>query len=583
MTDELHLDPITQQVVKNALRSAANEMLLTVLRTAHSWGLREGMDCSTALFDARGRVTAQGVSVAVHLGAMPDALVFVIAKFGSDIDPGDVFICNDPEEGGMHLPDVFLFQPSFVGDRLVGFVGTVGHQKDVGGSEPGSMAVESSEIYQEGLQIPALKFYEAGVRSRAIAEIIGKNSRFPDTVLGDLESQAAACHAGAQALAALAIKYGPDTLEQYIDSILAGTERLLRAGIGDIPDGSYSFTDYLDDDGVGSGTVRISLTITVAGDSLVADFAGTSAQVPSALNATVSICKAAIYTAVQCCIGSSEVLDDAGAHRPIEVRVPKGTILNPLPPAARGARGLTIFRLIDVAFGALHQAVPDAVPAAGDGGIDVVMFSGTDDTGTLHMTMENVSSGWGGSPFGDGIDGTSCLLANVMNFPVEIMELSNPIRVERYGFVQDTAGAGRNRGCVAIERRFRFLLPKGTVRGRADRREHRPYGLAGGRSGKPGSSTIVRAGTDIGEEFPGMFQTTLQYGDLVCQRAPSGGGFGEPYDRDPELVLQDVLDEKVSVEGALSDYGVLVDVELKTAERSTETHSVAGLAALSEL
>jgi N-methylhydantoinase B len=580
MTDELHLDPITQEVVKNALRSTANEMLLTILRTAYSAALRESMDCSSALFDATGRVIAQGVSIAVHLGAMPDALSFAISKFQGDIHPGDVFICNDPEEGGMHLPDVFLFQPSFVGDRLVGFSGTVAHQKDVGGRVPGSMAVDATEIYQEGLQIPVLKFYEAGVRSRSIAEIIGKNSRFPETVLGDLEAQAAACHAGAQALAALAIKYGPDTLEQYIDSILAGTERLLRAGIGDIPDGSYSFTDYLDDDGIGSGPVRISLTITVAGDSLVADFAGSSPQVPSALNATVSICKAAIYTAVQCCIGSSEVLDDAGAHRPIEVRVPKGTILNPLPPAARGARGLTIFRLIDVAFGALHQALPEAVPAAGDGGIDVLMVSGTDDAGKLHMVMEAVSAGWGGASFGDGVDGTSALLANVMNCPVEITELWSPIRVEQYGFVRDTAGAGRNRGCVATELRFRFLLPTGAVRGRSDRRVHPPYGLAGGRSGKPGSSTIVRAGAGGIEEFPGMFETALQFGDLICQRTPSGGGFGEPYDRDPDLVLQDVLDEKVSVEGALDDYGVLVDVTQETAERVHRTP--AGLAAASE-
>lgn len=559
-------DPITQEVIKNGLRSIANEMVISVLRTAHSSSLREGMDCSTALFDRHGRIVAQGVTLAVHLGAMPDALEFVLRKYAGDIEPGDAFIVNDPDEGGMHLPDVFLFRSVHLDGEIIGFTGTVAHQKDVGGRVAGSIAPDSTDIFQEGLQIPVLKVLHGGRDDEAVFEIIRRNVRFPETVIGDLRAQLAACFVGAEALVDLVRRHGVHDYEMYVERAMDATAAIVRHAIAAIPDGSYSFTDHLDSDGFGSGPVALAVTVTVHGDTLHADFDGTSPQVRSALNATTSVCKAAIYTALQCCIDVPDILDDAGAHQGITVHVPEGTILNPLRPAARGSRGLTIFRLLDVVFGALHQAMPDRVPAAGDGGIDLMLFSGNDDAGRLHVSMDAISAGWGGSPFGDGLDGVSCLFANLANCPVEILESTSPLRVEHYGFVPDSGGPGENRGCVAVRRRYRYLLPEGDVHIRADRRLHPPYGLAGGRSGRPGRTTRNDAVT-----LPAMGSVPLEYGDVIDHTTAGGGGFGDPWHRDPGLVLDDVLDGKVTVGGALADYGVFVDVTVGLARRTTSS------------
>jgi N-methylhydantoinase B len=450
------VDPIAFEVVKGGLEALADELAITIVRTAHSQVVRDNMDFSTAVCDADGNVVAQGCGIPLHLGAIPDAIATLVRKFAGDINPGDVFVLNDPDEGGMHLPDIFVIKPVFVATTHIGYAACVAHFPDIGGRTAGGNAVDSTEIFQEGLQIPFLKLFDAGRRNETLIAILLRNVRIPQVVLGDLEALLAACHVGERGLTSLAARYGTDALAAIMRQLLDYSEQRLRAEISAMPDGEYFFEDFIDDDGFGSGAIRIAVSLTVAGDRLVADFAGTSGQVRSALNATASFTRAAVYAGVRCVV-SDDIPSNAGFYRPIEVKIPAGSILNGLRPAARAARGLTGFRACDAVLGALAQVCPDRVPAAGEGGATMMSFSGTYADRSAFVFVDFVPGGWGGRAAGDGVDGTSPLAANVTNIPGVEIELDQPVRVERYGFVPDTGGAGAQRGCLSIVRELRFL------------------------------------------------------------------------------------------------------------------------------
>ncbi|MEA3214739.1 MAG: N-methylhydantoinase [Acidimicrobiia bacterium] len=563
------LDPVTQQVIQGGLRGISQEMVTVVMRTAHSPILREGGDCSAALFDRHGSTVAQAKTLALHLGAIPTALEGILEIYGDDVHPGDVFMMNDPDEGGMHLPDVFIFRPAFVAGVLVGWSGTVAHQMDVGGRVAGSIAVDSTDIFQEGIQLPVLKWFERGVENRAVTDILRKNIRFPHETLGDLRSQASACRTGELGLVRLATEHGPDRLQQYFDAILDNTEILMRSGIAAIPDGTYAFEDYIDDDGLGSGEICIAVTLTVHGDELTADFAGSSPQTKAALNGTLSTANAAVYAAVQSVVGVPDELDNAGAWRPIKITAPQGTIVNPTRPASRGARGLTLVREFDTVMGALHKALPDVAPAPG-ADIDLLVFLGNNEGQPEQMFLEAICGGWGAGPFGDGVEGVSGLLVNTSNQPVEFVETIFPLRIEEYGFVTDTAGPGAFIVASAIRRTYRFLLDEGFVQIRSDRRVRGgPYGVRGGRAGLTSSSSVRFANGDK-VELPGISRQVLHRDDLVFHVTSGGGGFGDPLTRDPQLVLEDVQSGKLSVARASEVFGVEVDLELGVAVRVTD-------------
>ncbi len=548
-------DPITFEVVKNALASVADEMAVTVVRTAHSQVVRDSLDFSTAICDAHGRLVAQGLCLPLHLGSIPDAMAMLLRKYAGDIHPQDVFILNDPEEGGMHLPDIFLFKPIFQDNQLLGFAVCVAHYPDIGGRTAGGNAVDSTEIYQEGLQIPLLKLYHGGRRDEALFSILKKNVRIPDIVMGDLSAQMAACHIGEEGYLRLVGRYGIEGLQNLIDEILDYTERMLRAELGKFPVGTYSFEDYIDDDGFGSGPITICVSLTFSEDSLVADFTGTSPQVRSALNATVSITKSAVYTALKCVVPST-ILSNDGFYRPIQVMVPRGTILNPTHPAARAARGLTAFRTVDTILGALYQVLPSRIGAAGEGGATMISIGGERLDDTPFVFVDFLCGGWGGRPHQDGIDGASNIAANLSNVPVEEVELYQPVQVEEYGFVRDTGGAGKFRGCLSVARQIRFLEQEGILHIRSDRRRFPPYGLDRGQHGTS-SWNILNPGPDQ-EALPTHVTRPIVHGDVLRHMTAGGGGFGDPLHRDPRLVLQDVLDEKISREHALREYGVVV-------------------------
>jgi N-methylhydantoinase B len=549
-------DPIMFEVLKNGLISAADEMAVTVVRTAHSQVLRDNLDFSTAICDGRGRLVAQGLCLPLHLGAIPEAMDAVLERYEGNIEPGDVFIHNDPLEGGMHLPDIFMFKPIFCGGHRVGFAASVAHYPDIGGRAPGGNAVDSTEIYAEGLQIPILKLFEAGRANETLLSIITKNVRIPEQVLGDLMAQRAACLIGERRFLKLVERYSLEGVERIIDEILDHTEYMVRSELRRIPDGRYSFTDHIDDDGFGSDPIPISVTLTVAGDELLADFEGSSPQVRSALNSTTSYTKSAVYIAVKCIV-DQEIPSNHGFYRPIEVRIPAGTILNALHPAPRAARGLTGFRTVDTVFGALHQAVPGRVWAAGDGGNTMIAIGGTRADRKPFVFVDFESGAWGARPSIDGVDGTSTVGANMANVPVEEIELHQPVRVGAYGFVPDTGGAGVWRGGLSIVRELQFLEAEGTLQIRSDRRAFRPYGLGGGGDGSQ-SLNVLNPGP--GEQvLPTKVTMGIRRGDVLRHLTAGGGGFGDPFKRDPALVLVDYVNGKVSAEHARQAYGVVVD------------------------
>ena len=348
-------------MLKNAFETIADEMALIILRTSHSSIVRDSMDFSTALCDPSGRTLAQGLTNPGHLGAFHDAMACLIGQHQSEVRPGDIFIGNDPyEAAGMHLPDVFIIKPVFVDDRLDGWAVTLAHQCDVGGLVPGSNALGSTEIYQEGLRLPFVKLTEGGVRNEAVWAIIALNVRLPEKLFGDLNAQIAACIACERGLQELVRTHGLDQLLSYGRELQRYTERLTRSEFSAIPDGTYRFTDHLDGLGEAPTPLTIKVALTVCGDEVVVDWTGTDPQVRGGINATLPFTKAACYAALRS-IMTVEIPTCYGFEPAVKVIAPPGTLVNPLSPAPCGARAITGYRCIDCLFGALAQVVPDRI------------------------------------------------------------------------------------------------------------------------------------------------------------------------------------------------------------------------------
>src|SRR5882762_3722594 len=329
---EMFSDPIEFELFKNSLFSIADEMALTIFRTTYSGVLKDNMDYSTAMFDGSGKLAAQGLTLPGHLGSMPTAMAAIQEAFAGKIEPGDVFILNDPFQGGMHLPDIFVFKPIFCGRGLLAWAGTVCHHTDVGGRVPGSNASDSTEIYQEGLRIPPLKLYERGERNETLFALIEKNVRVPVKVFGDLRAQLAACHIAEQAILDIAAHYGAEKLAQYMTELVDYAERMTRAAIRELPDGVYDFLDHIDDDGIDVGRpIPLKVTITKSGDSVDVDWTGTSPQVKGALNNTLSYTKSASYCAIRSILPQN-IPTNEGVFRAITVTAPEGTIANMVLP-----------------------------------------------------------------------------------------------------------------------------------------------------------------------------------------------------------------------------------------------------------
>ena len=548
-------DPIGFELFRNTLLSIADEMALTILRTAYSGVLKDNMDYSTAFADGEGRTVAQGLTLPAHLSSFPDALAATIARYGDRMKPGDVYCLNDPFEGGMHIPDVFVLKPIFFEGERLAFAATICHQTDMGGRVAGSNASDSTEIYQEGLRIPPVKMFDQGEPNETLFRIFEKNVRLPTRVLGDIRAQLSACHIAEEAFLRLLHRHGAKQVKAYMEEILDHTERLTRAILRELPDGEWSFEDWIDDDGVDYGKrIRLFVTFRKRGDSLVADWTGTSAQPKGAITNTLSFTKAATYTALKSVL-SHDVPCNAGFYRAIDVIAPPGTIANGVLPAASAARGLTGFRMLDTCLGALGQMLPSRAIAASEGGNTGVSIGGYYPDRRPFIFVEFICSAWGGRAWADGLDGNANLMANMSLPPVEITEAEQPLQVLCTEFVQDVGGAGKFRGGASIRRDYKLLEEEAVLQVRADRHDIPPYGLFGGHPGRP-SRNVMNPGTE-NRELPGKLTMTMRRDDVFRHEQPGPGGFGDPLEREPARVARDVRNELVSRDAARRDYGVV--------------------------
>ena len=551
------IDPITREIMQNALSSAADEMAMALYRTAYSTIVRDCLDYSTSLCNADGEMIAQGVTIPLHLGSVPFAMETLFKKFEQDMEPGDVFILNDPFDGGMHIPDIFIIKPIFWEDQRIAFAVSTAHHLDMGGRLPGSSACDNTEIFQDGFRIPWLKLYHRGEPDEAIFTLLRANVRVPHMTVGDVRAQLSACHIGERAIHNLIRRYGLETFTACAADLIDYTERLVRTEIAGWPDSSHTFTDYMDSDGVGGPRVRLQVTVTVAGDTLTADFTGTDSQVRGAINNTLSFTASVVALCVRSVL-REDIPNTAGIFKPLKIIAPAGTVVNGVMPAASSMRGITGFRLADTVFGALAGLLPDRVLAAGEGGNTLVIIGGQRENRVPYVYYELMSGTWGARPDRDGNDGL-CNPANVAsNIPIEQAECEYPVHVERYGLVQDSGGAGKFRGGLGIEREWRLLVGEAHLAIRSDRRDHLPYGLYGGQPAT-GSINVLHHTDENQEVLPTMISTSMTADERIYHRQAGGGGWGESILRSPDAVARDVKNGKVSPKAAQDVYGVVLD------------------------
>lgn len=554
-------DPIRLELMKNAFAAVADEMAATVIRTARSSVIKEAMDFSTGLLDPEGNLIAQGLCLPVHMGSFPPTLATVLEKFGGQMRPGDVYALNDPYTGsGLHLPDIFIFKPVFHDGKLLAFAAAIGHQTDIGGRVAGGNACDNTEIFQEGLRIPPLRIIDQGRPVEAFFDMLQLNVRVPDTVLGDVQATIAACTRGERALIGLAEKHGGDTLAADMTNLLNYSEALTRAEFSAFPDGDWEFEDFLDDDGFSDDRIRIRARIIKQGSDVTLDFTGTSKQVKGSINLPIAMTKSCVYACLRTVIDLN-VPTTSGFMRPIRVIAEPGSIVNPIAPAPVAARGLTSMRVTEAIWGALAKMLPGKVFACGAQGDFGVTIAGYRAQQRPFVLLEFLFGTWGGRPGKDAIDALSSLAVNYSNTPVEIVEREQPIRIEEYGFRQDSCGPGKFRGGLGMVREYRLVgVEEAVLQVRSDRQKFRPYGLNGGTPGANAGNYLK----DVGGKYsalPGKFMRTFKQGETYRAELAGGGGWGDPFERDAELVRQDVIDEKVSALSAARDYGVAIGAD----------------------
>lgn len=534
------VDPVVLEVFRHLFTALAEEMGAALKRASFSPNIKERRDYSCALFDADGTAVALGDHMPVHLGAMPMSVTAALDALGR-LDPGDVACLNDPFEGGTHLPDVTLLAPVHApgapgasrapdrGAEPVAFVASRAHHSDVGGMSPGSMPL-AREIFQEGLRIPPVRLYRRGVRDDDLWRTILANVRTPEERAGDLDAQLAALHAGSARLLEIAGARGLPLTQAAMKALVEYADRLVEAGLERIPDGTYRAADCLDDDGFGSGPQWIRVALEVRGRRLVVDFAGTAPQAEGGINAVAAITASATRYVVRCVVEAllgESLPAGGGSMRPVEIRVPEGSLVNARPPASVAAGNVeTSQRITDVLMLAFAEALPEAMPALSQGTMNNTTMGGVDPrTGGAFAYYETVGGGMGAGPEGPGLSGVHCHMSNSLNTPVEALEHAYPFRVTRYELRRGSGGAGAHRGGDGL-RRDVMLLADASVTLLSDRRRRGPAGVRGGEAGAPGANALIRDGVESPME--GKDTTRAKAGDVVSVRSPGGGGWGSP-------------------------------------------------------
>ena len=564
-------DPATFEIVKNSLYKIAEEMRVVLAKTAYSPLLKSAGDYSCGVFDARGEMVAQGPDLPIHLGSMPDAVRAVVAHFASDVHGGDVFVHNDPYFGGSHLPDVNVVRPAFHDGNLLGYTCLRAHWPDIGSATPGSYGAVT-QIFGEGLRIPPSRLISRGVLNVDLENLIFANVRTPDERKGDLGAQLAATLRATERLDALAQRYGSVEVIGYMAQVMDYSERLMRAALVDLPDGEGSFEDFCDGDGIAddaSGAdarFRIKLSVRKTADRLIVDFARTDPQLKGPMNAPLSVTASGVYCGLKTAVDPNNLIPpNSGCWRTIEIRAPKGSVVNAeFPAPVVYANHEMSHRVADMVMGALVNFLPEQVMACSQGTSAILTLGGVDPrNGRHYVSYETIKGGFGARPNKDGINCIASGISNTMNTPVEVLEMAFPVRVECYAVNPDSGGAGRYRGGCGAKRVWRMLEGADATGALCmERMTSPPFGLRGGSAG---AAAVVTLTTPDGmtRSLPSKGAFAAPAGSTIDMLTPGSGGFGPASERDPAAIGHDLLDGYVSASAATRDYGVIDLDELR--------------------
>lgn len=542
-------DPVTLEVIRNRLDMIAEEMQLTLLRSSCSPIVKEGLDASASLFTVDGVTLAQACAIPIHLATLIPAVAEIRRRFPTEtMREGDIYILNDPYAGGTHLPDIALVVPVFASGRLIALAATMTHHQDVGGLAAGSVPTNATEIYQEGLRLPAVAWARGGVFDETLTAVLRANVRIPDVFIGDLHAQLAACRLGAIRLAEATARHGDNTLLAAFALLIERSEAMTRAALRAMREGTWSAEDWLDNDGIALDTpLRIAVAATVRDGAIHFDLTGSSPQARGPVNAVPSGSLAAACFAVRA-VTDPAIPNNGGCFRPISMTLPEGSIVNPRLPAPVNARSATIKRITGCMLAALAGAVPERMPAPSAGELLVMAFGGQWLDGRPFVTGELLAGGSGAGPGYDGVDAIETDATNCMNLPAEAMELEAPIRIRRWSLRRGSGGSGTFRGGLGQVKEYEVL---DAIAGplsfshRGERHAIAAQGLAGGGPGARAVSTIHRADGSV-ETILSKCVTTLAPGDRVVVETAGGGGWGDPACRDAAAAAADVANGKVA-------------------------------------
>ena len=511
MNENGRLDPVTLSVLASALAGVAEEMGAVLIRGAYSSNIKERRDCSTAIFDERGRMVAQAEHIPVHLGAMPEAVAAVMRR---DPRPGDVFAINDPYSGGTHLPDITLVSPISYEDDILGFAVTRAHHSDVGGMRPGSMPSDSREVYQEGIIIPPVRLVQGGEYVQDVLDLLLANVRTPAIRRGDLRAQIAANNIAEERIAELIERRDKETVLAAFDEVISYAEKRTREAVRELPDGEYSAEDVMEGDGIVDEDIQIKATVTVEKGSMSIDFSGTAEALRGNVNCPLPVTRSACYFALRVLL-PKDILANAGTYAPLEIKAPEGSLVNARSPSAVVAGNVeTSNRIADAVLAAFASFAPEEVPAQGQGTMNNTIIGGPGWT-----YYETIGGGQGASSKGPGPSGVHVGMSNTLNTPIEAFELEYPMRVERYELLYESGGAGETRGGDGVVRSVKVLEPA-SLSLLTDRRRHPPRGANGGEAGAVGENLLND------EDLPPKVSRELEEGDVLAVRTPGGGGYG---------------------------------------------------------
>lgn len=550
-------DAIAMEIFSNRMLSITESMASDMMRSSFSAQIKERRDFSVGIFDAKGRLIAQGTHIPLHLGSLLGSVEALLERFPlSDIMAGDAFICNDPYlAGGTHIPDVSVVTPVFVDGAIVAFVANIGHHTDLGGAVPGSISPEARSIFEEGLRIPIIRIARAGAIDEDLLTLISSNSRLPEERCLDLKVQVAVNVRGSEMTRGLFLRMGLEKAFATIEDVLSYTAERLRRRVAALPAGKHSFTTWLDDDGSGGPSVPVVVTVTVGGDTLHVDLDGTGPQAQGAFNVPQSALRATIYYCAKALL-DPDIMANSGLFAAVSISAPEGSIVNPKYPAACGVRSTTCQKIAGAVFGAFRAILPpERQIASSHNLLPAIDFSGSRFDGSYYVCGETLGGGGGARFDSDGMDAIHVHMTNSLNLPTEALEHGFPLICEEYGLVADSGGAGRQRGGLGIARQIRVLVDDTVFHASADAYLHGAEGIDGGKAG--GLCSLTRNPGRVNEQtLPSKIgQLPLKAGESIRIETPGGGGFGMCSDRSLDEIARDLRDGVTTQSAAEDDYG----------------------------